>query len=278
MFTIGDFASYGRVSVRMLRHYDALGLLQPAYTDRLTGYRRYEARQLSRLNRIVALKDLGFTLEQVGSILDDKVSAEELRGMLRLRRAELEAQVTADMARLAQVEARLQVIEREGALPIDDVQVKRIPAVRVAELTGTAAGFEPESIAPVIGPLYDELRGLLGRAGIVPVGPPVAYYEDPPGGDGVLVHAAMPVNADPGGSHAFTIVDLPEIERAATIVHHGSMENVVPTIQTMARWIEANGYRSAGYNRELYIEVGADRDAWVTELQEPIELTGGPVK
>jgi len=180
MFTIGDFAAFGQVSARMLRHYDALGLLQPAYTDRLTGYRWYEARQLARLNRIVALKDLGFTLEQVGSILDDKVSAEELRGMLRLRRAELEAQVTADMARLAQVEARLQVIEREGAMPTDDVQVKRIPAVRVAELTGTVAGFEPESIAPVIGPLYDELRGLLKRAGIVPVGPPVAYYEDPP--------------------------------------------------------------------------------------------------
>jgi DNA-binding transcriptional MerR regulator len=278
MFTIGDFARHGRVSVRMLRHYDALGLLQPAYTDRLTGYRWYEARQLSRLNRIVALKDLGFTLEQVGSILDDKVSAEELRGMLRLRRAELQAQVTAGIARLAQVEARLQIIEGEGAMPTDDVQVKRVPAVRVAELTGTAAGFEPESIAPVIGPLYDELRGLLERAGIVPVGPPVAYYEDTPGGDGVLVHAAMPVNADPGGSHGFSVVDLPEIEHAATIVHHGSMDNVVPTIQTMARWIEANGYRSAGYNRELYIEVGTDRDAWVTELQEPIKLTGGPLK
>jgi effector-binding domain-containing protein len=214
----------------------------------------------------------------VGSILDDKVGAEELRGMLRLRRAELQAQVTAGIARLAQVEARLQIIEREGAMPTDDVQVKRIPAVRVAELTGTAAGFEPESIAPVIGPLYDVLRSLLERAGIVAVGPPVAYYEATPGGDGVFVHAAMPVNADLPGGHTFSIVDLPEIEQAATILHHGSMDNVVPTIQTMARWIEANGYRSAGYNRELYIEVGVDPDAWVNELQEPIELTRGPVR
>jgi effector-binding domain-containing protein len=103
-------------------------------------------------------------------------------------------------------------------------------------------------------------------------------YEDAPDGDGVFVHAAVPVNADPEGGHAFSIVDLPEIERAATIMHHGSMDNVMSTIQTMARWIEANGYRSAGYNRELYIEVGADRDAWVTELQEPIELTRGSVK
>jgi effector-binding domain-containing protein len=53
-------------------------------------------------------------------------------------------------------------------------------------------------------------------------------------------------------------------------VHRGSMDNVMRTIQTLAAWIEANGYRSAGYNRELYIECGEDRDAWVTELQEPV--------
>jgi effector-binding domain-containing protein len=65
-------------------------------------------------------------------------------------------------------------------------------------------------------------------------------------------------------------VDLPEIEQAATIVHRGSMDNVMPTIQTLARWIDANGCRSAGCKRELYIECRQDEDAWVTELQEPI--------
>jgi effector-binding domain-containing protein len=244
--------------------------LQPAYVDRVTGYRSYEAQQLSRLNRIVALKDLGFTLQQVQPILDDEVSVEELRGMLRLRQAELQSQIATDAARLAQVEARLQILEREGVMPTDDVQIKRIPEVRVAELTGTAASFEPESISPVIQPLYDELCGRLDRAGLTPTGPAIAYYEDSPDGDGVLVHASLPIDADPSHDHDFSIVDLPEIEQAATIVHRGSMDNVMPTIQTLARWIDANGYRSAGYNRELYIKGGDNRDAWVTELQEPI--------
>jgi DNA-binding transcriptional MerR regulator len=270
MFSIGDFASYGRVSVRMLRHYDAIGLLRPAHVDQATGYRSYAAQQLSRLNRIVALKDLGFSLQQVQSILDDKVSVEELRGMLRLRRAELQSQIATDSARLAQVEVRLQIIEGEGAMPADDVLIKRIPGVRVAELTGIAASFAPESISPVIQPLYDELCVRLDRAGLTPVGPAIAYYEDSPDGDGVLVHASLPVNADPRDGHGFAIVDLPEIEQAATIMHRGSMDNVMPTIQTLARWIDAHGYRSAGYNRELYIECGEDRDAWATELQEPI--------
>lgn len=270
MFSIGDFARHGHVSVRMVRHYDAIGLLQPARVDQVTGYRSYEAGQLSRLNRIVALKELGFTLAQVRSILDDKVSIEELWGMLRLRRAELQSQISADAARLAQVEARLQIIEREGAMPTDEVQIKRVPRVRVAELTGAAAGLAPESISPVIQPLFDELCTRLDRASITPAGPAVAYYEDAPEGDGVIVHAALPVGADLGANHDVSIIDLPEIEQAATIVHRGSMDGVMQTIQTLARWIEANGYRSAGFNREVYVECGEDRAAWVTELQEPI--------
>jgi DNA-binding transcriptional MerR regulator len=98
MLSIGDFARLGRVSVRMLRHYDAIGLLCPAAVDPVSGYRFYQADQLRRLNRVIALKDLGFTLQQVRSILDDKVDVAELRGMLRLRRAQLEAQMLSDAA------------------------------------------------------------------------------------------------------------------------------------------------------------------------------------
>src|SRR5690242_1092412 len=116
MFTIGDFARVGRVSVRMLRHYDAIGLLRPAYVDPSTGYRSYDLDQLPRLNRLVALKQLGFTLDQVAAMLDDTVGAEQLRGMLRLRRAELQDQIAADVARLAGVEARLRTIEKENAM------------------------------------------------------------------------------------------------------------------------------------------------------------------
>lgn len=268
MFSIGDFARHGRVSVRMLRHYDAIGLLRPAHVDEGSGYRSYEARQLSRLNRIVALKDLGFTLQQVHEIVDDAVAAEQLRGMLRLRRAQLEEQLSGDLARLRQVEVRLRLIEEEGAMPANDVQVKSIPAVRVAELTGVAAGFEPSSITPVIQPLYDELMGALHRAGVTPVGPALAYYEDAPEG-GVLVHAGISVDAEPSDAYEFTIVDLPAFE-GATIVHQGSMETVLGTIQALSRWIESNGYTSTGYNREFYLEYNEDPDKWVTELQEPV--------
>lgn len=269
MFGIGDFARHGRVSVRMLRHYDGLGLLEPAHVDPGTGYRSYEAAQLALLNRIVALKDLGFTLDQVGAILDGELSAEELRGMLRLRQAELQAQIAADSARLAQVEARLRVIEKEGAMPVEEVQVKSVPAIRVAELTATAASFEPAAIGPVIAPMYERLCKLIERAQLTFAGPAIAYYEDAADG-GVLIHAAMPVHADPTGEYEFDVVDLPAVEQAATVVHHGPMDEVLSSIQVLARWIEGNGYRSTAYNREVYLATGDDTSTWVTELQEPV--------
>ncbi|WP_431962108.1 MerR family transcriptional regulator [Actinacidiphila sp. bgisy160] len=271
MFGIGDFARHGRVSVRMLRHYDAVGLLRPDRVDAATGYRYYAAGQLARLNRVIALKDLGFTLEQVRSILDEEVSAEQLRGMLRLRRAELAAAMAADAARLAGVEARLRTIESEGRMSTDDVVIKRVPGVRLAELTATAEGFEPAQIGPVIQPLYDELCRRLDAAGVRPVGPGVAYYEDAAEGNGaVLVHAGLQVAVEPDGQYDFSVVDLPAIESAATIVHRGSMDDVLRSEQTLARWIDAHGRRPTGYPREFYLEAGGHPDTWVTELQQPL--------
>lgn len=272
MFTIGDFARYGRVSARMLRHYDAIGLLRPDRTDPATGYRYYGAGLLARLNRIIALKDLGFTLQQVRAVLDEEVGPEELRGMLRLRRSELEAAMAAAAARLAQVEARLRSIESEGHMSTDDVVIKNVPAVRVAELTGVADGYEPENITPVIAPLYDRLFPLLEEAGVRPAGPGIARYEDVPhGGGAVVVHAGVTVSAPAGplGDTGVTVVELAPFE-AATVVHRGAMDGILPTSQTLARWIDANGYRSAGYAREVSLECPEDRAKWVTELQEPV--------
>jgi DNA-binding transcriptional MerR regulator len=269
MLTIGEFAKHGGVSVRMLRHYDSIGLLRPAHTDPFTGYRRYEAVQLARLNRVIALKDLGFTLEQVGAILDERLGAAEMRGMLRLRRAELARAAAEVETRLARVEARLRVIESEGTMSTDDIVIKPLPPARVAELTGTTASFAPPDIGSVISPLFEELCRLLDAAGVTPVGPGLARYEDDPGG-GVLVRAAMPVAAGVHEVGGARVVEVPAVERAATIVHRGAMSEVLPTAQSLARWIEDNGHTADGYTREVTLAAPDDLRGWVTEIQAPL--------
>ncbi|KAB1151128.1 MerR family transcriptional regulator [Micromonospora sp. AMSO12t] len=271
MFTIGDFARLGRVSVRMLRHYDSIGLLRPAAVDPHTGYRSYRAEQLRRLNRVIALKELGLTLGQVRAIIDDAVEVAELRGMLRLRRSQLEAQLAADTARLAGVEARLRMIETEGRMTSQDVVLKELPAVRVAELTGVARSYETPDISTVIQPLYPELFRRLGAAGVVPSGPGLAWYEATGEGESVMVHAGVTVTADPSAARDFGVVDLPAVPTAATIIHHGPMDEVEGSIQVLATWIEANGWRADGYTRELYLDYCPDEpEKGVTELQLPV--------
>ncbi len=154
MYKIGDFSRLGQVSTRMLRHYDQLGLLRPSQVDRFTSYRYYTIDQLSRLHRIVALKDLGFSLEQVAELLGPEgktrpLSAERLRGMLALRQAELAQELDAKRLQLAQVEARLAQIEREGQPSPYEVAIKRLEPLPVGPISsGRACGNRSLVSAP----------------------------------------------------------------------------------------------------------------------------------
>jgi len=191
--------------------------------------------------------------------------------MLALRRADLEIAVAADTRRLAQIEARLHAIELDGRLPTHEVVVKRLPAVRMAELVATAGSFHPDDIGPVIHPLCAELGHRLAAAQVTPAGRLTCYYETAPGSDeAVVAHAAVPIAAEHGAElNGLSITDLPAGEHA-TLVHRGSMDQVLPAWQALARWIDANGYRPGSRSRELYLECPADPGQWVTELQEPI--------
>lgn len=118
MLKIGDFSRLGQVTVKTLHHYDDLGLLHPAHTDPSTSYRYYTLEQLPRLHRIMALKELGISLDQIGLLLHGDVSVEQIRGMLRLKSAELQQHVRKEQARLATVEFRLHMLEAEDNFPV----------------------------------------------------------------------------------------------------------------------------------------------------------------
>ncbi|HEV2992761.1 MAG TPA: MerR family transcriptional regulator [Acidimicrobiia bacterium] len=266
MFGIGAFARLGGVSVRTLHHYDELGLLAPAHVDPDTGYRWYEAEQLARLNRILALRDLGFALGDVGPVLTESVSADELRGMLRLRRLEARDRIEQEGARLARVESRLRRIEEEDTMPDYDVIVKPMPAQRCAVRTARARAFD-QSLGEILPRLYGDLTAQLASHGIAVAGPSVAWYED--SDDDALpigVIAGLPIDT---GDVPADVAErtLPAAERAATTVHRGSMDDCVAGYEALLRWAEDTGERIEGYGREIYLECDGPPDTWVTELQ-----------
>ena len=89
MLKIGEFSKLSRVSIRMLRHYDDIGLLKPAEIDDFTGYRYYREEQLFVIGRITSLKDMGFALADIIKILDSYDDKEKMDAFLSERQKEL---------------------------------------------------------------------------------------------------------------------------------------------------------------------------------------------
>src|SRR5882724_5850336 len=141
MFKISDFSRLSQVSMRTLRYYDEIGLLKPGHVDCDTGYRYYLVEQLSRLQRILALKDLGFELAQIIQLLDEDLSPEQLRGMLRLKQMEIQQRIQTEQERLARVEAQLKQFEVGETRLLHDVALKKIRAQIVASSRTLADNF-----------------------------------------------------------------------------------------------------------------------------------------
>jgi DNA-binding transcriptional MerR regulator len=272
MFKIGDFSRLSQVSVNTLRHYDELGLLKPLQVDRFTGYRYYSIDQLPRLQRILALKDLGFSLEQIAQMLDQPLSLDEMQGMFRLKRAEVEQQAQAEQARLARIEARLRFLELEGKMPEHDVVVKKIEPRWVAcerEVVATVTEMQPRTYA-----MFNEIYTWIAAQGLKPNGPPLSiYYNHEYTEQNIDVETAAFIERPPvtlSETERIKLRQLEGIEQMACILHSGRLDNILETYAALGKWIEANGYSIAGPCREIYISPPSS-DQPVTEIQYPVD-------
>ena len=271
MLNIGEFARLGQVSPRMLRHYDELGLLTPARVDPGSGYRFYSVHQFARLHRIVALRDIGFGLDQIRQILTQDISVQELRGMLRLRRAQIEQAVGEEQDRLRRVEAHLRALEWSDVMELQDIVIKQTQPIRVAQ--ASAGGLTHADIGAAFGRLMPEVIAHLEAAGAKP-GLSVAVYQDDggaaPEGE-IVLHTGFAIGdqAVPD-SETVQVVNLPAIEVAAA-VYRGGDEGIMAAWEALVRWIDDSGYRLVGDCRELYHEWhDDDQSTNVMELQQPI--------
>src|SRR5262249_9100357 len=156
MYQIGDFARLTQIPVKTLRYYDEVGLLRPARTSGATGYRYYAAAQLEQLNRILVLKDLGFSLREIRGLVADRVGFEQLRTLLREKHHELERAVERERDRLARAAARLTLLERAGHPAARDVAVRAVGPQVVASVRETLASFDESER------LFEELEHAAG--------------------------------------------------------------------------------------------------------------------
>jgi DNA-binding transcriptional MerR regulator len=256
VFRIGEFSQIARVSGRLLRYYDSIGLLRPQRIDPETGYRYYSAGQLERLNRILALKELGLSLDQVARMLDDKISAAEIRGMLALKKAELERSLAEEAARLRHIESRLTQIEQQGSLGDYDVVVKSSAATPVLSTRAVYPGFD-EVIAALreIAHAVRTQVAAAARENMVVVAHCDFDDENLDLEVGVTLNRAVnkPVRLPSGAQLALS--ELPASATLATIVRTGPLHQSHLAFGKLGVWMEANNYEIAGPCREIFLDM-----------------------
>ncbi|MCL4254827.1 MAG: helix-turn-helix domain-containing protein, partial [Anaerolineae bacterium] len=164
MLKISDFSKLTYIPVKTLRYYDEIGLFSPAQVDKFTGYRYYSMTQLPRFYRLIALKELGFSLEQIKQLLDENISIEQLRGMLRLRQSEMEKQLQAQQLQLNHVENMLTLIELEGNMSNYNVILKSVSEFRVVSVMGVAPTWD--EIGITLDAMFDKVGDAARRAGV----------------------------------------------------------------------------------------------------------------
>lgn len=276
MFKIGDFSRIAQVSVSQLRYYADIGLFEPDQVDPFTSYRYYSAAQLPALNRILALKDLGMTLDQIRGALSDRIGADEVRGMLRLQKAKIEQTLQEEVLRLRAVEARLKQIEDETDEGLE-VVVKSVPAQRFLAMretfpimTDTASVVsEMLQVLPQrFGPKLGYMTAILHNADY--------SFENVDIEMGFAVDLDIETSVSLPSDRALAVRELPAVEHMATVARLGSFENNCRSYGALGSWLETNSYEIGGVAREVFLEIPKEGCDFVVEIQMPVKPTAPP--
>jgi len=256
MFPIGAFARLAGISAKQLRAYDEIGLFRPVWVDPSSAYRYYSPAQLPELRRILALRQLGMGLDEIGAL----VRGGDLREALDRRRADLERE-------------RRMVEERLAALDISvgeaDIVVRPIPVEPVAVMR----------VDDAVEHAFNELEGYVRDLG--------RRAHRPPGAIPSQREIFVPVTGPIPETATIGYRRLPAA-RVASVMHRGSYRGVADARASLLRWVETAGHETAGPMRTIYLQFGADPElrvppGWVverddellTELQQPVAQPTG---
>ncbi len=270
MLKIGDFSRFGRVSVKTLRYYDEIGLLKPVRVDELTGYRFYSADQLARLYKIDGMKNLGLSLDEIKLFFDENQKSGALIALLRIKQKEAHDHLREEQKRLKNLEEWLQKCEQEGVMPEYDVVIKKVEAQTVASIRGVIPNYG--SISQLYGPLF----AFTGKKRLKTTGPPMAIYHDQEYKEkDPDVEAAVPVTGKIQEDGKTKVYQLTAVEQMACLVYQGPYEEISKGYQALMIWLDSNGYKMNGPNREIYLKgpgliLKGNPANYLTEIQQPV--------
>lgn len=264
-YKIGLFSKMNRVTIKALRHYDEIGLLKPATIEKFTGYRYYTSEQLPLLHQILALREMGFTLDEIKKVQGGTPE----KDLLIQKRLELLKRIAQDTLRLSQVESYLVKNDDESAGY--HVILKELPQVIVASLRTTIPNYN--ALFSVVPPMGAEMERL-GCVCAVPEYCFNIYHDGEYRETDVDVEICEAVTAAQEDSEMLKFKVIERVENAACVLHKGPYEGFPNAYNAVLKWVERNGYEIIDHPRESYIDGVWNKDSaadWLTEIQFPVK-------
>lgn len=268
MLKIGEFSKLSRVSIRMLRHYDEIGLLAPETIDPFTGYRYYSEAQLLAVGRITALKEMGFSLAGVSALLacyDDRAALER---QLLLRRAELLEEAEEARRRLRLLDTAIERLRKDETMKYD-VTVKTIPERHVASVRQVIPSYDRE------GDLWHIFCRETARMHLQDGDPALCfgvYHDGEYRESDVDVEIQKTVKGSYPDTEHVRFKTVPAVQ-VASAIFRGGYDQIGEVNTAVAAWVRDNGYEFDGPFFEIH-HVGPhetrDPDEFVTEVCYPV--------
>ena len=267
MYQIGIFSKMNYITTKTLRHYDEIGLLKPEYVDELTGYRYYTSNQIPRINKIIALKQIGMDLTQIQKIIDDPSSVELI---LKIKEGELKKLIEETREKLDNVNNYIKRIEGELIMKYNPV-IKSLPEAIVASMRFKAKSYDEYfDIIPKMG---EEM----GKAGAVCAQPEYCfniYHDGEYKETDIDVEVCEAVVDYCQDSDMVKFKKIEKVEKALCILHKGPYKNFKDAYVFAYEWIKDNNYEIADSPRESYIDGiwnKENEEDWLTEIQITIK-------
>lgn len=266
MYKIKEFSTFAKVSTRMLRYYDQIGLLRPAQIDEVSNYRLYSSAQIPKLLLITKYRDLGFSTSEISQLLE----ADDLKvaTLLNEKISEITENISTEMERITILNHMISSIEKERTVMEHNIIIKSVPEFKVLSIRSVVKSYKDEV------QLWEKLGQYAMKNCIEPAGAPFAIYHDGEyKEENVDIEVAMPVNnlGENESDVAYRIVGAEE--SIASIIHEGDYTNIDDAFYYLARWIEENGYSIVGNVRQVSLK-GAwneeDPNKYLVEIQMPV--------
>lgn len=269
MLRIGDFSKLSRISIRMLRHYDEIGLLHPKQVDDFTGYRLYSEAQLPMAERIQSLKGLGFGLAMIGEILEHYGEPREMERFLLVKRKELEDQILQAEQRRQLLDSAMKWLREDGNMMEYNVNLKTMPKRYVASVRQVIPAYDCEG---TLWQIMNEETASMNVQQAAPCYGLAIFHDQGYKESDVDVEIQCSVIGTYKDTERLTFKTVEPIE-IASATYKGSYEQITRVNMAVANWIQENGYEMNGELFSIYHVSPADTtspEEMVTEVCYPV--------